>query len=185
MNRFSVARSRIRHRSSILGSWFPVALCSSAKALIFLFIGSRWPRWLIDRGDELLSERATTKPGVSISDDPSSITISELVAVVLVTDADHVAVGVYGTHYSTTGSATRLNSVSQLTKYEADASIPNITLRTHMNANAWRFFLHDTFPRYIIWDQYVPLGIWELENKVCISSEKYFLLSYELTIKCS
>lgn len=51
----------------------------------------------------LLSERATAKPGVSISDDPSSITVSELIAVVLVTDADHVAVRVYEAHYSDRG----------------------------------------------------------------------------------
>lgn len=51
----------------------------------------------------LLTERATAKSGVSISDDPSSITVSELVAVVLVTDADHVAVGVYEAHYSDRG----------------------------------------------------------------------------------
>lgn len=41
----------------------------------------------------LLSGRATARPGVSISDDPSSI--NELVAVVLVTDANHVTVGIY------------------------------------------------------------------------------------------
>jgi len=110
-----------------------------------------------DRDDSLivatssasLSERATAKPGVSISDDPSSITVSELVAVVLVTDADHVAVGVYETHYSTAGSATRLNSVPRSAKYEVTLRFPMLSagyLGTHVNANAWRFsHFHDTF----------------------------------------
>lgn len=77
----------------------------------------------------LLSERATAKPGVSISDDLSSITVSELVAIVLVTNANHVAVGVYETHYSIAGSATRLNSMPRLAKYEDDLSIPKVTYR--------------------------------------------------------
>jgi len=88
------------------------------------------------------------------------------------------------THYSTAGSATRLNSVLRLAKYEADLSISIVIWKSSKLIRIQTCIFSPFHDIFRIQDP--PPKIWKLENNVFTSfywknsSVQYFLLSYKL-----